>query len=493
MLYQGLYRILSLYFTDDLEIFLNKADKFVQNLVVNHLSNNNLKENELKQTISLLINSISSQLKQYFDTSPLEQKFQEIKIKSDNSENLNTSQKIFINKIIPILNETILDEIIFYLGGINGSVIIETLEKSKVLSLDMIIKLNKLKDDLSNYNKLENFQKYIRITESVCNKVCNNKIDIENLEDLHDLSLRVQINYLIYRIIDFFKLQNRFDFSHIKKFLKDNIDKWLIRTPVVTLTNPEIYYCGIYLANELEVDIDKKKVNDFLNTVAKSIVEETYTPLIEETDEVYYLLKAHDVMKKEVQPDMIQKLIKEEELFYDVDNLKLMETSKLAVILKIFSLLKIPDKLEIDHIETILKVIKERENSNGVKQYPNGVISSEATYYTFFTYYMRGLLKDLENTNYVGSIIEKIYTNLTFIEFSEDINFDLISELFYSCESLKLLNCVETKETLTQLSNFLFPEYVTEKIKNLNSIPKENIRFRYYRIEKITGHTIEII
>ncbi len=106
---------------------------------------------------------------------------------------------------------------------------------------------------------------------------------------------------------------------------------------------------------------------------------------------------------------------------------------------------------------------------------------------------MRNSLKTFENTNFIENIIQKIYRNLTFLKFEEDINFDLISEIFYSCESLKLLNCIETKETLSQLSKYLFPDYITDKIDKLDSLPKNNIKYRYFKIDKITGHTKEIL
>lgn len=494
MIYQGLFKIFTEYFSEDFELFFSKSNQFLKNLLIDHLSNKLLQKNELVQTLSKLISVLITELKQYIDTNYLKGKLEELFIDPEDLENISTSKKLFSKKIMPILNEVLLEEILFYIGGINGSNVIEKLEKSKILSLDFVIKLNKFKEDLTKFKKIDNYQKYIRLPESVCDKFCRSKIEIENLEDIDNLSLRIQVFYLVYRIIHFFKLQRQYDFSPIKNFLKNNLDKWLIRTPLVTLSNPEVYYCGIFLANELKIDLDAEKINDFLDEVVNSIIDETYTPLIEETDEVYYFLKACEILNKKIEPEMIENLIKEEEkLFYENDNLILMETSKLAVILKIFALLKIHEKHEIINIEKILLLVKERINSDGVKQYPDGAISAEATYYTIFIYYMRGLLKDIENFNFIDSILEEIYTTLAFIQFSEDINFDLISELFYSCESLKLLNCIETKETLTQLSNYLLPDYVTEKIKNSFSLSRDKIQFRYYKIERISGHTIEII
>ncbi len=496
MLYQGLFRILNLYFPEDLEIFYSNADEYIEKNISNYLSEKSLKENELFEVVSQLKNIIISELIRFhIDEIYLKDKFQEIVIEPQKAQNVNSSLDLFKLKILPIVNEILLETLLSYIGGINNYNIIEKLENLDILSLDFIIKLNNLKEDLSNSEKVENFQKYIKLTECVCEKIYCNKNKIESaLEEINDFSSKLQMKYLLYRIIDFFHLQKNIDFSHIKALLKNNIENWLIRTPIVSLTNSEIYYCGIFLAHELNVELDLDKINNFLDEIIKSIIEETYTPLVEETDSIYYFLKACEILNKKIDPRIVQKLLKEEEeMYYDMDNLKLMETSRLTVILKIYALLNVPDKLEIKHIRNILSVIKERINTDGVKQYPDGVTSSEATYYTLFIYYMRNKLRELENTKFLKNVLGKIYRNLNFLKFAKNINFDLISEIFYSCESLKLLNCIETKETLTQLSQFLFPDYVTNIVVNSKALPKNNIKYRYWKIEKVTGHTIEII
>lgn len=495
MLYQGLFRILDLSFFEQFKAFFDGIDTYLQRSISNLLSENILKEIEILHISADILNVLTNDLiKLGIDPQYLSGKIQELYFESKYKENINTSMDLFKLKIIPIINEIFFEIFIFYIGGIVDTSIILNLKELNLLHLDLIIKLNKLKEDLHESDKFENFQKYIRLKDKVCGKFCENKINIERLEDVDNLEVKLQLNYLIYRIIDFFKLQNNFNFSHIITFIKDNVDNWLIGTPIVSLTNPEIYYCGIFLANELNIDLDQQKIQKFLDNIYNSIIEETYTPLIEETDQVYYFLKACEIVYDHIEPSYVQKLIKEEEEeFYDNDNLKLMETSKLAVILKIYSLLELPEKLEIKNIEKILAIIKERINNNGVKQFPDGSISSEATYYTLFIHYMRNSLKTFENTNFIENIIQKIYRNLTFLKFEEDINFDLISEIFYSCESLKLLNCIETKETLSQLSKYLFPDYITDKIDKLDSLPKNNIKYRYFKIDRITGHTKEIL
>jgi hypothetical protein len=76
------------------------------------------------------------------------------------------------------------------------------------------------------------------------------------------------------------------------------------------------------------------------------------------------------------------------------------------------------------------------------------------------------------------------------LDFSIDTNYDLISELFYSLESLKLFNCIETKEMILHLAKFLFPQDIYEKISNTKEIIREKAKFRHLRVDRFTGETI---
>ncbi|MFW9771979.1 MAG: hypothetical protein ACFFFB_07430, partial [Candidatus Heimdallarchaeota archaeon] len=63
-------------------------------------------------------------------------------------------------------------------------------------------------------------------------------------------------------------------------------------------------------------------------------------------------------------------------------------------------------------------------------------------------------------------------------------------ELFYSFESLKLFNCIETKQMIIQLAKYLFPKVVVEKISVNTEIIKTKARFRHFKVDKVTGETI---
>jgi len=61
---------------------------------------------------------------------------------------------------------------------------------------------------------------------------------------------------------------------------------------------------------------------------------------------------------------------------------------------------------------------------------------------------------------------------------------DVIYELFYSIESLKLLNCIEAKQMIIYLAKYLFPDGIVEKIANVEDNIKDQTtaRFRHLRI-----------
>jgi hypothetical protein len=103
---------------------------------------------------------------------------------------------------------------------------------------------------------------------------------------------------------------------------------------------------------------------------------------------------------------------------------------------------------------------------------------------------MNNTLEKLKNFDLLDCIVSRIYRNLEILEISVETNFDLISELFYSFESLKLLNCIETKQMILHLAKYLFPPEVAQKISTESEKISSYARFRHIKVDKITGETI---
>jgi len=491
MIFQGLFNILDLYF-NDIDLFYNNIDKYFFNKIDNSFSDYKIVEGNLNQALEDLTSFlIKDFIELGFEKIEIENDFLDpfLELKDDDKENINSIIELYKKKIAPIIYETFLEKIVDYLVDIKVTPLMLKAKSEGFLSIEFIMELRNLKNLFEKSpEKLENLRKYIQIREKIITKLRENKKKIESLEDLENPQDKLQLLYLIYRIIDFFHLQKRFDFSHIKEYLKNNVDEWLIDFPLITLKNPDIYFCGIYLAKQLNVDLDKEKVNQFLLNLYEEAVDEYEVPLIEATDGAYYYFKSTDLMELWLNEDQINNIISIDPKYFQSNYLKDFETSQLVVILKLYKFLA--GKLLDHEIKAIVDEIELRVTSEGVKQFRDGFVSSEATYYVLFCNYMRNTLEKLKDYALLNNIVSRIYRNLELIDFSVDTNYDLVSELFYSVESLKLFNCIETKQMIIHLAKFLFPEEIFNKISSSEEIISTTARFRHLKVNKITGETI---
>jgi len=262
----------------------------------------------------------------------------------------------------------------------------------------------------------------------------------------------------------------------------------LLSIPLVTLRNPDLYFCGLFLAKHLNVSLDREKVLNYLITLYEEGTDEFEAPLVEATDGLYYYLKSTELVKLWLTKRQINELLKTDPMFFEQTYLKNLETSQLVVILKIFNLLKVSK--DPQKVDAILEELENRISSNGIKQYRDGFISAEATYYVLFNSYMLNSLDKLKDLDLLSGIVSRIYRNLEILEISADTNYDLFSELNYSFESLKLFNCIETKEMIIHLAKYLFPQEVVNKISDEEEIRETKAKFRHFKVNKITGETI---
>jgi len=492
MIFQGLLNISRLYL-DNEDYLFNSLDQFFHNRINEFKEINKDKNDDLNSQFTKLKDLVKSDLVELgFKREELEYIFLDPFVKQNHYDIIEklTIHQIYDLKIAPILYEIFLEKIVEYLVDINNvSPIMLNLKSVNFLSLEFIVELKNLKDLINEYpEKKENLMKYLRIHKKFEEKLVLDKKNIEMLEDLSDPKEKLQLLYLIYRLISDFHLEEEFDFSHIKNYISDNIDEWLITIPLVTLKNPDLYYCGLYLADALNVKLDETKVKSFLLDLYEEGIDEFEAPLVQATDGVYYLLKATSYMKLWLTNVQLNRMIETDTKYFEPGYLKDLETSQLVVILKIYGL--IHARNVEDNIEAILIELEQRLTPQGIKQYRDGFVSSEATYYVLFCNYMRKTLNKLNDYNLLESTISKIYRNLELLEVSEDTNFDLISELFYSCEILKLLNCIETPQLIIKMANHLFPPEVAAKISASPELNKTEARFRHLKVNRITGETM---
>ena len=491
MILQGIFNILELYSNQE-DIFYKNIDKYFREKFNNDFNKTITNKESLPKLFKELISSITNELiKLGFDHHEIENKFSNhfLEIQKNEIEKINSKKDLY-DKLAPIIYEIFSEKIIYYIANINVGPAILNLKSKGFLPIEFIIELENLKSLFKQSpEKTENLHKYIQIREKIIQKFHENKNNIEYLEDLQEPQ-KLQLLYLIYRIIAFFNIEKIFDFSHLKNYLKNNVNEWLDSLPLITLKNPDLYFCGIYLAKNLNIQLDEEKIKDFLLNLFEELIDEFEAPLIEATDQLYYFFKSTELVKVYIPIEQLNPLVYCEPKFFEASYLRNLETSQLVVILKIFFILNVYEKIDSNHINAIIEEIEHRITPEGIKQYRDGFVSSESAYYVIFLNYMRSTLIKLKDYDLLDNCVMRIYRNLEIISFSSETNYDLVSEIFYSCEGLKLLNCIETKEMIMHLAKYLFPQEIVDTISNNKEIGKSSAKFRHFKVSRITGETM---
>ena len=491
MIFQGLFNILDLYF-NEIDLFYNNIDQYFRDKINSYFVDSSVNKSNINEKLEELTTYLIKVLKEIgFEKPGIENEFLDpfLEIQNKEKEKITSIIELYERKIAPIIYEIFLETIVDYLVDIELAPLMLKLKSQGFLTIEFVMELRNLKNLIeSSPEKRDNLKKYIEIQERIIDKFKRNKQNIESFEDLPEPQFKLQILYLIYRIIHFFHLQKMFDFSHLKSYLEGNVDEWLIDVPLVSLKNPDIYFCGIYLSKNLNINLDEKKIIDFLINLYEEAIDRYESPLIEATDGAYYFIKSTEMMRFWLNFEKVKNIIKSDPQFFESNYLKNLETSQLVVILKLYH------HLGVSKFENEKRAIKEeielRITPEGIKQFREGFVSSEATYYVLFCNYMNNSLDKLKDFNLLENVVSRIYRNLELLDFSIDTNYDLISELFYSIESLKLFNCIETKEMIIHLAKYLFPQEINEKISNTKEIIREKAKFRHLKVDRITGETL---
>ncbi len=497
MIFQGIYNILSLYF-QGIDLFYNDIDFYFQEKINKHFTDSQIKTNNEK-TVNDIISFLTNEFVELGLTrSKVQNRFtvEFCKIKDSEKDSITTVGELYHCKIAPIIYEVIMEQVIFYLVDNRAVPIMLSFKKKGIFNLEFIVELKNLKNLFEESpEKLVNLLKYIKIRDKIIIKFCSNKENIESLEDLQNTQDKLQLVYLVYRIIEFFNIQEFFDFSHISTYLKENFDECLNEVPIVTLKNPDLCYCGMYLAQGLNIDVDKQKIKEFLEDLYQEHKEEFDAPIIEATDRLYYYFKSRSLLKLQLTEEQINEIISADSRFFDSIYLKDLETSQLVVILKIYLTLGIFNKIDPKKIDALKVEIESRITPEGITQFHgDGIISSEATYYVLFLNYMSYSLDKLKEFDVLSSVVSRIYRNIELLNFSSDMNHDLISEIFYSVESLKLLNCIDSKQMIIYLANYMFPQAVVSKILNSDIESSSTAKCRHSKVNRITGEvTFQVV
>ena len=395
-------------------------------------------------------------------------------------------QNFFDEELEYLVIELILMKYLEYLAGFNINPIIIQLKKNNLLPVNILVKLQELKEYYNDdFEKLQQLNKYLTIKPRTIETLLKNKAAFTELQgDMTNLR-NLQLIYLLYRLIDYFHLDKQFDFEQIKRFLMSRTKDYLDTIPLVTLKNPELYYCGIYLSIKLGLTIDHKSLKSFLEHVFQDLINSFEAPFVQGTRRLYYLIKTIELIGLSLPDEKISLLLQENNAFYSPTYLQGLETSRLILIPKLYNILGMRNKIDPTKISAIENEINHRIESDDRDLY-----SSEVLYYLIFHYYGAGSLKKLKNFDIVERLVSKIHRNLTIFILDEDISADIISELVYSFESLKLLNCISTKDSYSHLINYILPNQVASQLTQNFKQYSEISNCKELKINKITGDLI---
>ena len=248
MIFQGLFNILDLYLNES-DLFYNAIHQYFRSRIRSSFHITLIEGDELDSRFEDIINLIKSELLGLgLESVEIESKLSDpfVELKKEGFRGKINVVELYHDKILPIIYELFLEKVVDYLVGDEVAPLMLKLKSEGFLPIEFIIELRNLKKLLSIYpEKRENLRKYIHIQERIINKFQENKINIEKLEEIEEPEFKLQLVYLIYRIIQFFNLQGLFDFSHIETYRKENADEWLIDVPLVSLKNPEIYFLSL--------------------------------------------------------------------------------------------------------------------------------------------------------------------------------------------------------------------------------------------------------
>ncbi len=498
MIYQGLFNILDLYL-NQMHSFYSSIDNYFQQKIKNVFGTTVI-SNEIKETHEKIISMISEDLSELGLTMEdidwiFSRRFSNgQKSLLSKSEIYVTALEIYNAKISSVLHEFFLEKIFEYLADEpTSNSTIMYLKSKNFLTIEFMMELRNLK---SLYDKApkkkKNLGKYLKIREEILYLLKKNREKIEELEEFSDPRDRLQLFYMIFRIIDFFGIQTIFDFSKIKNYIQNNIEEWLETLPLVTLKNPDLYYCGIYLAKGLDLTFkeeDEYTIKYFLLSIYDENIDEFEAPVIEATNKVDYFLRSSLLMDLELSEEQVKELLKIPPKFLRGNHLKNLETSQLVLILQMYNIMKVKN-VDSTIVKMIMNEIEQRISTGGIKQFREGFITSEATYYVMLCNYMQSTMNILKDYDLIDKLISRIFRNLGILVFTEETNYDLLSEIFFSCEALKLLNCGESITALIHLVKYLFPQDVLDKILIRGNKFKQDIKFNNLKISRLTGENL---
>ncbi len=242
MILQGIFNILDLFLIET-ELFYNDVDHYFYEEISDSLNISEITPDNVELVLKDAVSFLSRKFEELgLNKLKVENRFSSnfLELKDQEKKNFTHFEELYKKKLAPLIYEILLEQIIYYLVDSNAASILLRFRNGRpkvehdhkggrgFLLLEFMIELKDLRTLFEESpEKMENLRKYIRIRDKIIKKFCSNKTKIEGLEDLKNSRDKLQLLYLIFRIIDFFDIQTFFDFSHIEQYLENHFEDCL--------------------------------------------------------------------------------------------------------------------------------------------------------------------------------------------------------------------------------------------------------------------------
>ena len=207
MILQGIFNILDLY-SNEIDLFYNNIDKYFRDKIETFIEeksfNNEDLSKEREEITRFLVNEF---IELGFEREYIESKFSVpyVFMRKKEIDTLNTPLLRYEKKIAPIIFEIFLEKILDYLIDKTSVPIMLNLKSKEILPIEFVMELGNLKKLYEESpEKKENLRKFIEIQDKIIQDFYENKSKIESLEDLQNPNDKLQLLYLIYKIINYF-------------------------------------------------------------------------------------------------------------------------------------------------------------------------------------------------------------------------------------------------------------------------------------------------
>lgn len=349
------------------------------------------------------------------------------------------------NRFAPFILEIYLEELFKFLAGSFLDSVIP-----KIIELDLIPDqaLDELMEFKDNYPKIERIYKRFMVSTDLLDQLPK----MEPLLEFQNVEQDLQALYFTYRIYAYFNWESRMDLPRIKQFLSENQPEWSEFGRMITLSRPSLLYCGLFLAFQLDAQIDTAIPLKVQKKALVSLINSQEEPLREDPFLVDTVLKLLQLLKLNLSTKFKNGLKKN--AGYDLDE---FEDEDLATVFKFVHLLDhfdLFDDFSPEKKLQLLEILKRYETAEGAyKLFPDDEVASpDACYAAFSLAKLLGALGQIDLDHLLDFFL------VSYEEGIKDVDFQIpetLADIWYSLQFFDALEELPDEVFLDFIAKYL--------------------------------------